>query len=65
MYEMPEYVKICRIKFNYSNANAAIRGDYYFLNIYIVRNKIHIYIKILALLICMLDNLSFFGGGKT
>jgi hypothetical protein len=43
--------KIFRIKSSYSNANAAIRGDYYFLSIYIVSNKICIYVKILALLI--------------
>jgi hypothetical protein len=30
MQEMPKYVKICRIKFNCSNANAAIHGDYCF-----------------------------------
>jgi hypothetical protein len=49
MQEMPKYVKLCRLKFNCSNANAAIRGDYYFLSIYVVRNKIYIYIKYLAL----------------
>jgi hypothetical protein len=49
MQEMPKYVKICRIKFNCSNANSAVRGDYYFLSIYIVRNKELLYIKILAL----------------
>jgi hypothetical protein len=38
-------------KKNCSNANAAVLGDYYFLNIYIVSNKICIYVKILALLI--------------
>jgi hypothetical protein len=32
---MTKYVKIRRIKFNCSNANAAIHGDYYFLSIYI------------------------------
>jgi hypothetical protein len=55
---MPKYVKICRIKFNCSNANAAIRGDYYFLSICIVRNKIRIYIKILALIITQYKNMS-------
>jgi hypothetical protein len=49
--EMTKYVKICRIKFNCANANVEIHGDYYFLSIYIIRNKICIYIKILALLI--------------
>jgi hypothetical protein len=39
---LPKYVKICRIKFNCSNANAAIRGDSYVLSAYIVRNKIYI-----------------------
>jgi hypothetical protein len=29
--------KICRIKFNCSNANAAIHGNYYFLSIYLVK----------------------------
>jgi hypothetical protein len=58
---------MCRIKFNCSNANAAICGDYYFLSNYIVRNKICIYIKILAPLmneknhhcmLCLLDCVS-------
>jgi hypothetical protein len=44
-------VKICGIKFNCSNANAAVHGDYYFLRICMVRNKICIYIKIQALLL--------------
>jgi hypothetical protein len=30
MQQMPKCVKICRIKFNCSNAYAAIHGDYYF-----------------------------------
>jgi hypothetical protein len=36
-------VKICRMKFNCSNANAGVREDYYFLSIYIARKKICIY----------------------
>jgi hypothetical protein len=55
MQEMPKYVKVCRIKFNCSNANAAIRGDYYFLSIYVVRNEIYIYIEILAPLIAQVQ----------
>jgi hypothetical protein len=51
MYEITKYVKLCRIKFNCINANAAIHGVYYFLSIYVVRNKTYIYINILAVLI--------------
>jgi hypothetical protein len=32
---MSKYVKICGIKFNCSNANAAIREDYHILSIYV------------------------------
>jgi hypothetical protein len=39
------------MKLNCRNDNAAIREDYYILSIYIVRNEICIYIKILALVI--------------
>jgi hypothetical protein len=34
---MPQYVKICRIKFSRSNANALVSGDYYILSTNIVR----------------------------
>jgi hypothetical protein len=51
--EIPKCVKICRIKLNFSNDNAAIRGDYYFLSIYTVRNKICIYMKTLDLVMSL------------
>jgi hypothetical protein len=46
---MPKYVKIYRIKSNFSNADAALNEDHYFSSIYTVRNKICVYVKILAL----------------
>jgi hypothetical protein len=52
---MPKYLKICRIKFNYSSVNAAVHGDYYVLSMYIVCNKICIYIKILAVVITRVE----------
>jgi hypothetical protein len=45
MYFYVKSQEIYTIKFNCSNANAAICGDYYLLSIYIVRNKTSIYIK--------------------
>jgi hypothetical protein len=46
-------------RFTWGNANAAICGDYYFLNITIVRNKICIYIKIPALVISIISMETF------
>jgi hypothetical protein len=51
VYDMQKYVKICRITFNCSNANAAICGDYYILSTYEERNDKCTYIKILTLVI--------------
>jgi hypothetical protein len=46
---MPISVKLYRIEFGCCSSNAAVSGDYsLFLSIYITRNKICIYIKILA-----------------
>jgi hypothetical protein len=48
---MPKHIEMHSIKFNCSNANAAIRGDYYFLSIYIARNEIYTYTKIVAVFV--------------
>jgi hypothetical protein len=43
MEEMPKYLKMCRLKFNYSYVNAAVR-----LSMYIVRNEVCIYKEVIV-----------------